>query len=224
MMYRKDACWLLQPILPGLLFFLTQCHLEVSTEQEQADSKAADAIEVTSFNIERENSPDLANWAVFEAGKEIICAPPSWKSYVDSQGDLVVIPPDSKDSIERVEFSRFAKDSKSLDYDTVALKMVKAAFHKFSVQKTDTLKKLNFQHDFGYEQNTTFLANGLTHKGYCIVYIDDSSVYKFRIILSDNRLRNYNGKLMSDITGNLQINKHYIMDNNNPVKSIKFIK
>jgi hypothetical protein len=223
-MYRKDTCWLLRPILLGSLFFLTQCNLEVSTEEKKANSKAPDDVEVTSFNIERENSPELADWTVFETGKEVICAPPMWKSYVNKQDELIIIPPESKDSIERVEFSRLEKNSKSLDYDTVAFKMAKAAFHEFNIQKADTIKKLNFQHDFAYERNAAFLINDLIHRVYCILYVDDSLVYKFRIILSDNRLSNYKGKLMSDIIGNLQINKHYIMDNNNPLKSMKFIE
>jgi hypothetical protein len=223
-MYPKKAYWHLQLALLCSLLPLTQCHLDVSTEQQQKASQAADNVEVTSFNIERENSPALANWAVFEAGKEIICTPSGWKSYVDSQDELIIIPPDSRDSTERVDFSRFAKDSKSLDYDALALKLTKSAFSEFSVQKADTLKKLTFQKDFGYERNIALLAKGLTYKGYCIVYVDDSLVYKFRIILSDNRLHNYKGKLFSDIIGNLQINKHYIMDNNNPLKNINYIK
>ena len=223
-MYQKKAHWQFQLALLCSLFSLTQCHLDVSTEQQQVASQAADNVEVTSFNIERENSPALANWAVFESGKEIICAPPGWKPYVNSQDELIIIPPDSKDSTERVDFSRFAKDSKSLDYDALALELTKAAFSEFSVQKADTLKKLTFQKNYGYERNTALLTNGLAYKGYCIVYVDDSLVYKFRIILSDNRLRNYKGKFFSDIIGNLQINKHYIMDNSNPLKNITYIK
>jgi len=224
-MYPKNAYWYLQLALLCLALSLTQCHLDVSTEQQQtASQKTADSVEVTSFNIERENSPALADWIAFEAGKERICTPPGWKSYVTSQQELVVIPPDSKDSIEQVYFTRFDRDIKPSNDDTIALNLAKTSFNNFSAQKTDTLKKLTFEKNFGYERNTALFINGLTYKGYCIVYVDDSLVYKFRIILSDNRLRSYKGNLFSDIIGNIQINKHYIMDNNNPLKSINYIK
>lgn len=212
-------------LLVGSLLSLTQCHIDVGTEQEQSDSQdKANNVEVTSFNIERENSPALADWIAFEDGKERICTPPSWKSHVTAQHELVVTPPDSKDSIEQVYFTRFDRGIKSLNDDVIALNLAKAAFNKFGVQEADTLKKLIFQQDFGYERNNTLLVNGLAYKGYCIVYVDDSLVYQFRIILSNKRLRNYKGNLFSDIIGNLQINKHYIMNNNNPLKNMNYIK
>jgi hypothetical protein len=223
-MNRRTTYWRSRLLL-GSLFSLTQCHVDVGTEQEQVVSQdETNNVEVTSFNIERENSPALADWIAFEDGKERICTPPGWKSHITIQHELVITPMNSKDNIEQVYFTRFARGIKPLNDDTIALNLAKAAFNKFSAQKADTLKKLTFQQDFGYERNTALLANGLTYKGYCIVYVDDSLVYKFRIILSDNRLRNYKGNLFSDIIGNLQINKHYIMDNKNPLKNINYIK
>jgi hypothetical protein len=163
-MYHRHTQRRLQLLSLGSLIFLTQCHTEANQEQA-ASQEAADDVEVTSFNIEREDSPALADWIAFEDSKERIYAPPGWKFYITSQRELVIIPLDSKDSTERIGFSRFDRDSKLLDYDTLALKMTEAAFKGFRIQKADTLKKLVFQRDFSYERNTTLLRNNLTYKG-----------------------------------------------------------
>ncbi|MCR5890267.1 hypothetical protein LRS06_21305 [Hymenobacter sp. J193] len=197
-----------------------QCRPDVSVEQQGGAQAAADTVDVTSFNIERENnSPELANWAVFEVGQEIICTPPGWKAH-QTDDELILLPPTRTDSTERVTFARFNKDSPSLDYNSFARQMAKTAFDDFTIQKGDTLNQLIFQRDFGYERNTGLLLAGTTYKGYCMVYVNDRFVYKYRIILAENRLKNYRGDLFQDIIGNLQVNKQYLVGNDNPIKQI----
>ena len=182
-----------------------------------------DTATVTSFDIERDNSPELANWAVFESGREVICVPPNWKAHLINQNDgqeLVLLPPNSLDSIERVTFSSIIKDSPSLDYPAFAQKLAQSAFPNFRVVEGDTLKKLVFQKDFAIERNVGLLAHGKTYKGYCLTYVSDRKIYQFRIILDKERLKEYRGDLFRDIIGNLQIDKKYVVDNDNPLKQV----
>lgn len=66
-----------------LLATCTHCGPAISEEHRQtATQLPVDTVEVTSAHVERENSPELANWAVFEAGREIICVPPGWTSHL----------------------------------------------------------------------------------------------------------------------------------------------
>jgi hypothetical protein len=184
-----------------------------------------DTVEVTSFNMEREDSPALAKWTVFEAGKEIICVPPAWTSHLEDDGqELVLLPPNSPDSVERVTFTRLAKDSASLDYPAFAHQLVLKTFPKFQVVEGDTLKKLVFQHDFGIERNVGLQAKERSYKGYCLVYVNDCCLYQFRIILAKNRLKEYQGDLFRDIIGNLQINQKYFFGNDNPLKQIVYLR
>ncbi|RSK38438.1 hypothetical protein [Hymenobacter perfusus] len=203
-----------------LIAICTQCGPTVSEEKVQGINRLpGDTLEVTSFNIERKESPALANWSVFESGQEIICVPPAWASHLEDDGqELVLLPPDTPDSTERVTFTRWAKDSPTLDYPSLAYKLVKTAFPGFQQAKVDTVTKLIFQHDFGIERSVGLRAKGRKYNGFCLAYVDDSNVYQFRIILEKNRLSAYKGNLMSDIIGNLQINKQYFMGNANPLK------
>ncbi|GAB2467345.1 hypothetical protein GCM10011375_31650 [Hymenobacter qilianensis] len=182
-----------------------------------------DTATVTSFNIERDNSLELANWSVFESGREVICVPPNWKAHLvnqDSGQELVLLPPNSLDSIERVTFSRLIKDNSSLDYPALAQELAKSAFPNFRVVEGDTLKKLVMQKAFAIERNVGLFAHGKTYKGYCLVYVNDSKLYQFRILFGKDRLKDYRGDLFRDIIGNLQIDKKYLVDNDNPLKQV----
>lgn len=208
-----------------LVFMCTQCGPSVSEKQLQAAAQLpVDTVEVASFNIERENSRALANWAVFEAGREVICVPPGWTSHLENVGqELVLLPPNSADSTERVTFTRLAKDSPTLDYPALAHRLVTSAFPGFRLAAGDTVKKLVFQHDFAIERNVGLRAKGRSYEGYCLVYVNDSSVYQFRVILENNRLKAYKGDLLSDIIGNLQINKNYFFGKGNPLKQLIYL-
>lgn len=224
-MYPKKAYWHLQLALLCSLFSLTQCHLDVSTEQQQEASQAVDNVEVTSFNIERDTSPGLTNWMHFDVGQEIICVPSGWKSHVVARKEapeLVLVPPDSMDTNEHITFSRWANDLPSVNNNVFAQKLVTAAFRDFRISG-DTLKKLVFKQDFGVERNVNLFRQGKAYKGYCLVYVNDSCTYRFRIILANNRLKNYQGNLLGDIIGNLQIDHKYFLRNDNPLKQVFYL-
>lgn len=211
--------------IPFLLsvVLLMQCQSDVSTRQQLIEAQVSDTAEVTSFDIERENnSPELANWASFEVGQDLICTPPNWKIQ-KQDSELVISPANSTDSIERITFVRYNKNSSSLDYNSFARKLAESAFDNFTVQKGDTLNQLIFQQDFAYERNVGLLAQNTAYKGWCMVYVNDNLVYKYRIILAESRLGKYEGDLFTDIIGNLRINNQYIMSNTNPLKQIIFI-
>lgn len=219
----KTAYRVLPPL--SLALFCTCCRPKVSTEQLQAAAElSTDSLEVTSFNITRKDSPDLADWAVFESGRDIICVPPAWTSHVEEDGqELVLLPPNSLDSTERVTFTRLAKDGASLDYPTFARELVTAAFPGFR-SAGDTVNKLVFQRDWGIERYVSLSTKGKEYRGYCLAYVNDSCVYQFRIVLNRNRLKAYrkehHGELLKDIIGNLQIDRKYLMGNDNPLKQV----
>lgn len=199
---------------------MMQCRPEIRIEQQNEAQAASDTLEITAFDIKRENnSAKLAGWVVFEAGQEIICAPPGWKAHI-KEFELIISPPNNTDSIEHIAFARFDKDSDSLDYNILARELAEKAFDEFFVQKNDTLSKLVFQRNFAYERSANFIADEVLYKSHCIIYVDDKLVYQFRIILSGDRLEQYRGDLFKDIIGNLQINGSYIIGNNNPLKQL----
>ena len=208
--------------------FLVQCRPDVSIEQNTTE-QAADTATVTSFNIERQNDhPALANWQVIEAGQEIICVPPGWKAHLadDATGgqDLVILPPSNPDSTERVTFTRIDKDSPKMNYNSFARQQAEAGFEGFTVQKGDSLTQLIFQRDFAYERSVHLATNGAAYRGYCMVYVNDRFLYIYRIILAEARLKAYQGDLIKDIIGNLQVNKQYLISNDNPAKKMVFIR
>ena len=211
-----------------LVLFCSCCQPTVSNDQLQAAARlATDSLKVTSFNIEREDSQELANWAVFESGREVIGVPPAWTSHLEDNGqELVLLPPNSLDSTECVTFTRLAKDSASLDYSVFARRLVATSFPGFRAEG-DTLHKLVFQRDFGIERFVSLRAKGKDYRGYCLAYVNDSCVYQFRIVLDRNRLKAYReehqGELLKDIIGNLQIDRKYFMGNDNPLKQVVFL-
>ena len=215
------------PLL-SLVLLCSYCRPTDRTEQLQAAAgRSIDSLQVTSFDIKREDSPELANWAIFESGREVICVPPAWTSQVEDKGQrLVLLPPDSADSTECVTFTRLAKDSASLDYSAFARRLVTTAFPHFRAT-SDTLHKLIFQRDFGVERYVSLRAKGKNYRGYCLAYVSDSCVYQFRVVLDSNRLKTYReehrGELLKDIIGNLQIDKQYFMGNDNPLKQVVFL-
>lgn len=208
----------------SIIAICTQCRPDVTAEQLEAATRLqVDTATVTSFKIDRQDSPALANWAVFESGRETICVPPGWTAHLVARGDgqdLVLLPPDSSDSTERITFIRFAKDSPSVDYSAFARQLVTSAFSNFRLVEGGTVNKLLFQHDFAIERNTDLLAHGSAYKGYCLTYVNDRFVYQFRIVLAKGRLKAYQGDLFRDILGNLQIDKKYFIENSNPIIQI----
>ena len=180
-----------------------------------------DTVEVTSAHFEREISPALANWAVFEAGKEILCTPPGWTSRLEDDGqELVLLPPDSPDSIERVTFTRLARDNPSLDYLAMARRLATSAFTRVGAAEGDTLNQLVFPHDFAVERNAGLRVHGRYYRGYCLVYVDEHNVYQFRILLAQNRLNAYSGSLLRDIIGNLHIDGKPFVERANQLQQI----
>ncbi|MBT2557364.1 hypothetical protein J7E24_06175 [Hymenobacter sp. ISL-91] len=221
--YNKLNGWARRAFFLLMFTILTQCRPDVRLEQPVQTQTASDTLDITAFNVEHEiKSPELADWVVFEIGQEIICAPYGWKAQ-PREHELALLPPNSRDSIERITFARIQKDIDSLDYNAFARGISKKAFDGFAVQGADTLKQLIFQHDFAYERNIEFTYNAMAYKGYCIVYVDDRFIYKYQIALSNDRLNKCKGDLFKDIIGNLQINKKYIMRNENPLKQLIFI-
>lgn len=180
-----------------------------------------DTVEVTSAHFEREISPALANWAVFEAGREIVCTPPRWTSHLEDDGqELVLLPPDSPDSTERVTFTRVAKDNPSLDYLALARRLATSAFSRVGAAEADTVNHLVFSHDFAVERNAGLRVQGRPYRGYCLVYVDDRNVYQFRILLAQERLNAYSGSLLRDIIGNLHIDGKPFVERANQLKQI----
>ncbi|RYU80263.1 hypothetical protein [Hymenobacter persicinus] len=205
-----------------LLAICTQCGPTLSEEQRQAAAPMpVDTVEVTSAHFEREISPELANWAVFEAGREIICVPPKWKSHIEDDGqELVLVPLDSHDSTERVTFTRLAKNSPSLDYLALARRLATSKFSRFDAVESDTLNHLVFPNDFAVERYTTLRVQEKPYQGYCLVYVDDHNVYQFRILLAQDRLNAYSGSLLSDIIGNLHIDGKPFVEHSNQLQQI----
>jgi len=205
-----------------LLATCTHCGPAISEEQRQAAAQLpVDTVEVTSAHFERENSPALANWAVFEAGREILCVPPGWTSHLENDGqELVLLPPNSSDSTERVTFTRLAKDAPSLDYPAVARRLAASAFARFGEAAADTLNQLVFPHDFAVERNVALRKQGKPYRGYCLVYVDNRNLYQFRIVLAQDRLNAYSGSLLRDIIGNLHIDGKPFVDHLNQLQQI----
>lgn len=180
---------------------------------------------MTSVHIERENSPKLVNWAVFEAGREVVCLPPGWNGHLENDGnELVLLPPDNPDSTERVTLTRVAKGNPTMDYLALARRQATSAFTRFGAVEADTLRHLVFPQAFAVERNVGFRAQGRAFRGYCLVYVDDKNLYQFRIILAKDRLQAYSGSLFRDIIGNLQIDHQYFVEHLNQLKQIIYLR
>jgi hypothetical protein len=205
-----------------LLATCTQCGPTINQEQQQTAMQIpGDTVEITSAHFERENSPALANWIVFEAGREILCVPPGWTSHLEDDGqEVVLLPPDSPDSTERVTFTRLAKDSPSLNYLTAARRLTTSAFSRFGAAEADTVNHLVFPHDFAVERNTSLRMQGQAYRGYCLVYVDDRYLYQFRILLAQKRLNAYSGSLLRDIIGNLHVDGKPFVERLNQLQQI----
>ncbi|TGE20973.1 hypothetical protein [Hymenobacter metallicola] len=208
-----------------LIVMCTNCGPTSSEEQRQAAEQLHDdTVEVTSFDIKYENSPALAKWEVWEAGREIICTPPGWKSHLEDDGaTLVLLLADNTDSPERITFTRLEKDTSSLDYPALAQQLINAPFPGFQLAEGDTVKKLMFQHDFAVERDVNLRATGRAFHAYGLVYVNDRNLYHFRIILDKRRLKAYQGDLIDDIVGNLQIDRKYLMRNDNPLQQVIYL-
>ncbi|RYE12812.1 MAG: hypothetical protein EOP45_22250 [Sphingobacteriaceae bacterium] len=225
--YKSLNNSLLQAILAAsLIICFTQCQIDITQEQQTTTRPTANTVQVTSFNIEREGSSlELSDWAVFESGPDIVCAPPNWQAHTENnKTELVILPANAKDSTERIKFTRLAKDNPKLNYNSLARTLLEQDFNDFITQKGDTLKQILFKHGFGYERTIGLLAHGTAYQGYALVYVNDQFMYKYQIILSKKRLDSYQGKLFSDIIGNLQVNKQYLFENNNPIEKILFLR
>lgn len=201
-----------------------QCRPDVSIEHEQAaEGMGTDSLAITSFNVERENKLRPADWKVYETGREVIAAPSNWTAHLKGI-DLIIMPPSSADSSERLVFNRYQKNSSTIDYDHFAQQLASKAFGTFRVAKDDTLKKIELAKHFFYERTGSLTKQGIAYKGYHMVYVNDSLVYQFDITLTKARLSLYQGELINDIVSNLQINHQYVVRNSNPIKEIIYIK
>lgn len=207
---------------------LTQCRPDVSIEHDLPENGICrDTVDVTSFSTSREISPDLKKWKVYEAGREIITVPPDWRAHLEGQGtqgqDLIIAPPSSADGSGQLVFTRLAKDSSTLDYDKFVQQLANNAFLGFTIQKGDTLKKINLKRDFCYERNVGLLKKGVEYKGYFLAYVNDNCIYKYTIFLPQHESKAYKGDLLRNIIANLQINREYILGNNDPIKNVIYI-
>ncbi|MBO2008786.1 hypothetical protein, partial [Hymenobacter negativus] len=146
---------------------------------------------------------------------------PGWTSHLEDDGqELVLLPPNSPDSTERVTFTRFAKDAPSLDYPSVARRFAASAFSRFGEATADTLNQLVFPHDFAVERNAGLRKQGKPYRGYCLVYVDNRNVYQFRIVLAQDRLNAYSGSLLLDIFGNIYIDGKPFVEHMNQLRQI----
>jgi len=221
--YLMSAHFCSRILLPlFLLAICTQCGPTISEEQRQAAAQMpVDTVKVTSAHFEREISPALAKWVVFEAGREILCVPPGWTSHLEDDGqEVVLLPPNSPDSTERVTFTRLAKDNPSLDYLAIARRLATSAFTHFGAAEADTVNQLVFPHDFAVERNTGLRMQGQAYRGYCLVYVDDRYLYQFRILLAQKRLNAYSGGLLRDIIGNLHVDGKPFVEHLNQLQQI----
>jgi hypothetical protein len=183
----------------------------------------ADTIEVTSYSIERENNAALADWKGFQVENEFIALPPDWQSTVKGY-TLVCTPGKNQGGQEVLTFARFDREGDSREIsERLGQQAAQNAFSPFTVQG-DTLKALVFQQGFGYERNADLATAGVDYKGYCLLYADDSTFYKYTLILSKQRLNAYHGNLISDIVSNLKIDKQYVFRTENPLQTIKILK
>ncbi len=212
-------------LLVVVALLLTQC--QQGNNQETVYKKPdmpIDTIAVTSFSYERENSAALKDWQIFQDGNEVITLPPDWKSAVKDQA-LILTPTNNYGHNEGLTFKRFDREGHAnQEDDMLAQKTARAAFSNFTIQGGDSLKKLVFQRDFAYERNAVVSKNGNNYKAYCLVYVDDSTFYKYNLVLSEQRVSSYKDNLLSDIIGNLKINNNYFLRTDNPLKEIINIK
>jgi hypothetical protein len=159
------------------------------------------------------------NWQSFQDASETIALPPDWESKADGK-TLAIIPKINYGGSEGLTFRRFDREGHSdSDDDELTKKIAKGAFSTFEIQD-DSLKKLVFQHDFGYERNAILFRNGTSYKGYYLVYVNNDTIYEYLILLSVRRLKSYQGNLLSDIVGNLKINNEYFLRTENPLIKI----
>lgn len=199
---------------------LIACHAEI--ENEHSEGVDRNAAEVIAFPSMKKHAT-LENWKVFEVNREIIATPSDWTGQLVSS-TFTITPPNNVDTKEGLKFTRLAKDSPDLNYEDFGNKLANLAFKGFSVFRGDTIKKLEFRKNFGYERNVGLFKNGTNYRGYFLVYIDELSVYEYEIVLSSKRLKDYKGSLIKDIIGNLQINNQYLVSDENPLKQVLYIK
>ncbi|MBF9237665.1 hypothetical protein I2I05_09685 [Hymenobacter sp. BT683] len=209
-----------------LAFFLVGTlgliHCQPNAEQNARFSQAStltDTIEVTSYSFERENSAALADWKGFQDGDEFIALPPDWRDTVQGQ-TLVIAPGKNQGGYEVLTFARFDREGDNrAESERLGQQAARSAFSPFAV-RGDTLKELVFERGFGYERNADLAKQGTDYQGYCLLYANDSTFYKYTLILSKQRLRAYDGNLISDIVGNLKIGNKYVFRTENPVQKI----
>ena len=197
-------------------------HCQPKAEQNTGFRKATtptDTIEVTSYSFERENSAALADWKGFQDGAEFVALPPDWRETVQGH-TLVMTPGQNQGGYEVLTFARFAREGDSrVESERLGEQAARTAFSPFAAQG-DTLKELVFARGFGYERNANLSKDGTEYRGYCLFYANDSTFYKYTLILSKQRLHAYDGNLIRDIVGNLKIGNQYVFRTANPVQKI----
>lgn len=213
--------YLILLLLPVAIF--TQCQTSITVEQEPAQAGVGvDTVEVTSFDLQRESSPELADWKTYEVNQEIIAVPPDWNDKIEDQ-TFIITPPHSEANQERLSLARYDNDMPASAYDKFAWQRCSQSFQGFTREKSERFKKIELQRDVFYEQDLTLSKDGIKYAGYYLAYVNDSSFYEYNLVLTQTRLKAYDGDLKQDIIGNLQIRHKYVFDNGNPMKKVIYI-
>jgi hypothetical protein len=206
----------------SLLATLGLVHCQPNTPS-RAPTTLAKTIEVPSYSFERETSPALADWKGYQDGDEFIALPPDWQA-TEQVHTLVLTPGKNQGGQEGLMFGRFDREGDSREVsEEFGQRAAQSTFSSFAV-RSDTLKELVFKRDFAFERNVKFAKGGVDYRGYCLIYANDSTFYKYTLILAEQRLQAYDGNLLTDILGNLKIAKNYALRTENPLQQIKIIK
>jgi hypothetical protein len=204
---------------------LVQCQQHTADQEvlfRQANAPI-DTIAVTSYSMERENHSALAEWKVFEDGEELIALPPDWRSTVQGH-TLVLTPGQNQGGHEVLTFARYDREGASQqESEKLGQQAARSAFSPFAV-RGDSLKELVFRHGFAYERNADLSKESAEYRGYCLLYANDSTFYKYTLVLSKQRLQAYEGNLIRDIVGNLKIDQQYVFRTENPLQQIILLK
>jgi len=188
----------------------------------RAPTTPANTIEVTTYSFQRKTSPALADWKGFQDGDEFLALPPDWQA--TEQGHTLVLTPGKKQGDqEGLTFVRFEREGDSREAsEELGQRAAQSTFASFAVGR-DTLKKLVFERDFAFERNVQLTKEGVAYRGYCLLYVNDSTFYKYTLVLAEQRLQAYDGNLLGDIVGNLKIAKNYAFRTQNPLRQITIV-
>jgi hypothetical protein len=198
---------------------LVQCQPDTPSRKP---TTPANTSEVTAYSFKRETSPVLADWKAFQDGDEFLALPPDWQA--TAQGHTLVLTPGKKQGgQEGLTFARFDREGDSREVsEELGQRAAQSTFASFAI-RSDTLKKLVFERDFAFERNVQLTKEGVDYRGYCLLYVHDRTFYKYTLVLAEQRLQAYDGNLLGDIVGNLEIAKNYAFRTQNPLRQITLV-